>query len=776
MSDWKERFPWNAFQNWLTSSLFALVLMYFISRLAGVMPHLLPYVGLSLVFCGLIGLSVRFWKVSGIAALVIVLLLLIQVLFGMRWNIPLIGFGWWSDVVSSAAGCLKWAMTWNTEKGGVPQNAGLFLCLACCALASSTIWALPIPLLNMALLILPLFYLDDVTKDPAWIAWLLAGLFCVYASYAYRQDPSDREQRAPVLFGLALIGLTFVLQIVVPPETFFIPELSRLMNDVTPTVGGEITSFSLESLGFYPQGGRQIGGTPQIVPDPFLDVEAGKEPFYLRGASFDLFDGSTWQLSEPQNLMEFESRQDYLDTFDTEQAKVFWFPSAKARDIALEGHALLPLQYRIQALRGEKYVFNGGHPVLAARSEKPLREFDEFANAAINQHGDFLFSENGTLISKAGYQNESIELLDSVAVPDDKAQLENLAMLTKDFPATRKQGPRKYEKLVRAEDPELASLLYDGERPLPELIRGMRKRMDDSYRYTIDMPPLQKGEFLKSFLRDKKGYCVYFATAWSLLLSDIGYEVRYAEGFVVPAAAIPDDALSVRTLTGTQAHAWTEIHLSGFGWYPLEATPTQYLKTLANLSALQDQKDEPQQSSEQSSSSEESSSSEQVSSEETAPKPELPKQNSGEEGLGILFMLLAAVLAALIARVAYCAIRRRRRATMRFSGMDESKRAETARAMLKRLWKICSLKLMIGNKDTVRTMISRWNESVPEAAIDEDVMTQIERFRYGGKAPDSKELAVWRGEILRAERAALASKKAFHKFLMMYLLDTGHPW
>lgn len=62
---------------------------------------------------------------------------------------------------------------------------------------------------------------------------------------------------------------------------------------------------------------------------------------------------------------------------------------------------------------------------------------------------------------------------------------------------------------------------------------------------------------------------MHFASAATLMLRTLGIPARYVSGFTAELAAgetveVPDSA----------AHAWVEIYLDGYGWYPVEVTPS----------------------------------------------------------------------------------------------------------------------------------------------------------------------------------------------------------
>ena len=77
------------------------------------------------------------------------------------------------------------------------------------------------------------------------------------------------------------------------------------------------------------------------------------------------------------------------------------------------------------------------------------------------------------------------------------------------------------------------------------------------------------GDFAQWFLeKSDTGYCIHFASATAVLLRAAGIPSRYVTGYTVYA-----EAGEAVTVTGRNAHAWTEFRLPGCSWYPLESTP-----------------------------------------------------------------------------------------------------------------------------------------------------------------------------------------------------------
>lgn len=66
----------------------------------------------------------------------------------------------------------------------------------------------------------------------------------------------------------------------------------------------------------------------------------------------------------------------------------------------------------------------------------------------------------------------------------------------------------------------------------------------------------------------QRGYCMHYASAATLLLRTMGIPARYVSGFT----ALPQPGRQV-DVPDRAAHAWVEVWVDGFGWYPVEVTP-----------------------------------------------------------------------------------------------------------------------------------------------------------------------------------------------------------
>ncbi|MBO4627744.1 MAG: transglutaminase domain-containing protein [Lachnospiraceae bacterium] len=149
---------------------------------------------------------------------------------------------------------------------------------------------------------------------------------------------------------------------------------------------------------------------------------------------------------------------------------------------------------------------------------------------------------------------------------------------------------------------QIAEEKLTGTDPLT-VVHQLIEYFETEFTYTLQpgITPRNK-DFVTYFLTEqKKGLCAHFATAATVLLRAKGIPARYVEGYhlqyddALEMSEIegenPDDwyqgyngtlqegdslAVMKANITDASAHAWTEIYVDGFGWYPLDFTVADY--------------------------------------------------------------------------------------------------------------------------------------------------------------------------------------------------------
>ena len=105
-------------------------------------------------------------------------------------------------------------------------------------------------------------------------------------------------------------------------------------------------------------------------------------------------------------------------------------------------------------------------------------------------------------------------------------------------------------------------------------VTAIRDYLQSGYSYTLDtMIPPPEADFVDHFLFDeKKGYCVHFATAMTILLRSANIPARYVQGYG-PGTLMADTMPQQYAITQGDAHAWVEVYFAGAGWVPFDPTP-----------------------------------------------------------------------------------------------------------------------------------------------------------------------------------------------------------
>lgn len=107
---------------------------------------------------------------------------------------------------------------------------------------------------------------------------------------------------------------------------------------------------------------------------------------------------------------------------------------------------------------------------------------------------------------------------------------------------------------------ELVYKIVEGAQNDLEKVERIKNYLSKNYSYSLEVSDVPAdADFVDYFLfNEKKGYCVYFATATTIMLRITGIPARYVEGFKMPPKAGAD---GFYTVTNEDAHAWTEVCL-----------------------------------------------------------------------------------------------------------------------------------------------------------------------------------------------------------------------
>lgn len=293
---------------------------------------------------------------------------------------------------------------------------------------------------------------------------------------------------------------------------------------------------------------RRLGGTPVLSPLPLLRVYSPEgRTIYLRTEVFDHYDGTTWAFT----------REQPADAGDT--ARFINFPPPREgsdSDVRVE--------------------------LLADAYDRLPHTVDTV---------DFGVTPYAPRLAVADYARGFF--------PEEPI-LRGLSITLRRDPLTRFLAPPTDNRYLQvpaslpAEVRALAHEVTEGADSTTERLRSIERFLKSNAVYSLTPPTPSRGEdFIGHFLTgEREGYCVHFASAFTIFARLHGIHARYVSGYLVhfPVTSLdaivtgldeledPDlDAAELVTteavVTGLAAHTWAEVWMGEHGWTTWEATP-----------------------------------------------------------------------------------------------------------------------------------------------------------------------------------------------------------
>ena len=278
-----------------------------------------------------------------------------------------------------------------------------------------------------------------------------------------------------------------------------------------------LDSFSLRSAG-YNDSSTALGGDV-TMSDTLVMTLKGDSPGYLRGNTKYAYTGMTWERNDNIYRTENLASGDMLSYYSG-------LPKLKydLTPVALDTMSLFVPSYPDSVIlsdRVETRVYYG------------INDQTFMANLPVKSPYTVYFTDEAKTAQKAaGSQN----LNDLQSYGNYLEISESVTQRTIDLTLSITEGLKSPTEIARA-------------------IRGY---LTSNFAYSLEPGELPPGEdFVDYFLFEgRQGYCVYFASAMTIMLRIAGVPARYAEGFKVFRETDETGAVLVRN---SDAHAWAEV-------------------------------------------------------------------------------------------------------------------------------------------------------------------------------------------------------------------------
>ncbi|MFF2018976.1 DUF3488 and DUF4129 domain-containing transglutaminase family protein [Paenibacillus sp. NPDC058177] len=313
------------------------------------------------------------------------------------------------------------------------------------------------------------------------------------------------------------------------------------MKESIEAMGRGTTGYSLSSA--------ELGAplTPGTEP---VFTAFSDERTYWRGESLAYYDGRRW-------IRE-------ADSFTPLNLSGFPQPPPET-DSGLTGRKTLRQQILLAAPSpGGLPVFSAG--TIEGMESGELEDGSRLGYILVNKEGDSF-----RLPDEAGNARVTGYTVLSVLPESDHAVLRNVQR------ADPEEIRSKYLELPSQMPARVASLAAElttaaGSRY--DAAVAVRDYLQSHYPYTLDtkLPP-SGSDFVDDFLfQAKRGYCVHFATAMTVLLRSADIPARFVQGYG-PGQLVTGPGPQRYAVTEGDAHAWVEVYFPGVGWVPFDPTP-----------------------------------------------------------------------------------------------------------------------------------------------------------------------------------------------------------
>ncbi len=300
-----------------------------------------------------------------------------------------------------------------------------------------------------------------------------------------------------------------------------------------------------------------LGGSPNLTNTPVFHVKSTDGTQYLIYSSYDQYDGVRNWSSSSQSATPNAANVVYSNG------------SLDLRQVSQTVQVINP--------PGEQYAYIFGASQIVATNQTAQvisNKSDGEVVAWLRNNGKLAAGNVYTVVSYVS--DADVQTLRSVPMPGTAPSLP--PHYDGQLPPTYFDPSVlvTYTRLPSGLDPRIKALAAQITARAPTMydkVSALEDYLRNNYTYdaTISAPP-PGAEAASWFLFDsKRGFCNYFATAMTLMAREMGIPARVATGYTNGKY---DPKTNEWDITGTDAHAWTQIYFAGYGWINFEPSAT----------------------------------------------------------------------------------------------------------------------------------------------------------------------------------------------------------
>lgn len=308
-----------------------------------------------------------------------------------------------------------------------------------------------------------------------------------------------------------------------PSKGVYYDELYTQVSSVLKGQGNGSAGISIDERGIAKTGyidtDKKLGGPLTISKDGVFKVHTNEGNLYLRGSVKDEYTGYSWKRSKKHSF----ANQDNLKSKDKIN-----------NNIDIDGEKKV---IKIETL-------NTGYDGYFVPINTININGSKFSGVYWNEENNLYIS------NKRVTSNYEVEYFEEPIINKFQYSLDG----------KKNDMYLKLPKSIPDRVHQLAKEITQNSKTDLEKVIQIRDYLSRNYAYDINVSNIPEGvDFVDYFLfSEKKGYCVYFATSFTVLARSVGIQARYVEGFKTTNDIQPEGYLEV---TNEDAHAWAEVML-----------------------------------------------------------------------------------------------------------------------------------------------------------------------------------------------------------------------
>ncbi|MDD5794261.1 MAG: transglutaminase domain-containing protein [Clostridiales bacterium] len=328
---------------------------------------------------------------------------------------------------------------------------------------------------------------------------------------------------------------------------------------------------------------RNISESTSENPDTVIYSIFGSNPYYLINHNFDEYIDNEWKLDNNELYLGKS-----INKYDVDIPIQFTISKLSKSN----------LEYIISAnnddsfnkminLRSCNYITSQlSHPANIIRCQINGDNEDIFLNGydmLFNRNVDYFPSDNlytmfftsnnpklgskEDLIMKYFNEDRYKRFLEQVCSDKEKQEiLDDINESTSPYTSIHKNISKDIRKLSK-------DITKDYESNYDKALAIEKYLKSEPYVYDLSIPEsTNSDDYINYFiLQGKRGYCIQYATAMTIMCRTLKIPARYVEGYLVSEEQSEDNEYEVKE---SDAHAFVEVYIPGFGWKIFDPTPS----------------------------------------------------------------------------------------------------------------------------------------------------------------------------------------------------------